>query len=86
MYFSPASDKLNFFTGESNIIDRDLSRKQHFEVKCLDDRLVYYKHATFSFTRCYVMDWNCDVDYCDAFLQTATIHCRGSTGKQVIKC
>ncbi len=47
------------YAGESNILDRDFSRKQWFEVKNIDDELVYYKHATFRFISHYLMNWVC---------------------------
>ncbi len=47
-----------FFTGESNIMDRGyFSQKNSLKLKPLNDGIVYNKHASFHFSRCYLMDW-----------------------------
>ncbi len=46
------SNDITFFTEESNIMDLYFSQKQQFEVKKpLKDGFVYYKNASFRFTR-----------------------------------
>ncbi len=53
--------------------------------KCINDGFASYKHATFCIT---CINWCCGllVMFLSAVILTAPIHCRASTGEQVMQC
>ncbi len=63
-----------------------LSKSDDLKIKRLNDGFVSYKHAAFRFTRCYLWIIVMFLSAVWTLILTAPIHCRGSTGEQVMYC